>query len=71
MLQILYFLRFSKVKILYKFTKIDNRDKEETGHFFVNILNCTDEDIRFLKFLMTGLNEKFKDELRQSALSSM
>nr|XP_009860385.1 folliculin-like [Ciona intestinalis]XP_018669825.1 folliculin-like [Ciona intestinalis] len=58
----------NKVKILYKFTKIDNRDKEETARMLQGCLQCTDDDVRLLKFWMTGLSSKFKEELRQSAL---
>jgi len=64
------FLLFcSKVKTLYKFTKIDNRDKEDTSKLLQSCLNCTEEDVRLLKHWMTGLSSQFKDELRQSALS--
>nr|CAB3246481.1 folliculin-like [Phallusia mammillata] len=57
----------NKTKVLFKFVKIDNRDKEDTNKLLQVCLSCTEEDTRLLKFWMTGLSFQFKEKLRQSA----
>ncbi|XP_076815899.1 folliculin-like [Clavelina lepadiformis] len=60
----------NKAKILYKFTKIDNRDKEDTSKLLQTVLNCSEEDFRLMKFWITGLSTQYKEELRRSALEA-
>ncbi|NP_001121308.1 folliculin S homeolog [Xenopus laevis] len=59
----------NKVKVLFKFTKVDSRPKEDTQKLLV-ILGASEEDnIKLLKFWMTGLSKTYKSHLMSSVRS--
>lgn len=58
-------LSFSKVKVLFKFSKVDGRGREDTQKVLA-LLGATgpgEEDVRLLKFWMTGLSKTYKSHL--------
>ncbi|PIO14060.1 hypothetical protein AB205_0204290 [Aquarana catesbeiana] len=58
-----------KVKVLFKFTKVDSRPKEDTQKL-LGILGASEEDnIKLLKFWMTGLSKTYKSHLMSSVRS--
>uniref|UniRef100_H2YJQ8 Folliculin n=1 Tax=Ciona savignyi TaxID=51511 RepID=H2YJQ8_CIOSA len=58
----------NKAKILYKFTMVDNRDKEDTNWLIHECLQCGDDDLRLLTFWLTALTPQFKEDMRKSIL---
>ncbi|XP_053550982.1 folliculin isoform X2 [Bombina bombina] len=59
----------NKVKVLFKFTKVDSRPKEDTQKLLA-ILGASEEDnIKLLKFWMTGLSKTYKSHLMSSVRS--
>ncbi|ETE63304.1 COP9 signalosome complex subunit 3 [Ophiophagus hannah] len=53
----------NKVKVLFKFTKVDSRPKEDTQKL-LSILGASEEDnVKLLKFWMTGLSKTYKSHL--------
>ncbi|MBN3289399.1 FLCN protein, partial [Polypterus senegalus] len=59
----------NKVKVLFKFTKVDSRPKEDTQKL-LGILGAADEDnIQLLKFWMTGLSKTYKSHLMTAVRS--
>ncbi|XP_075421970.1 folliculin [Ascaphus truei] len=59
----------NKVKVLFKFTKVDSRPKEDT-HKLLGILGASEEDnVKLLKFWMTGLSKTYKSHLMSSVRS--
>ncbi|XP_029433299.1 folliculin [Rhinatrema bivittatum] len=59
----------NKVKVLFKFTKVDSRPKEDT-HKLLSILAAAEEDnIKLLKFWMTGLSKTYKSHLMSTVRS--
>ncbi|KAG8537665.1 hypothetical protein GDO81_024119, partial [Engystomops pustulosus] len=59
----------NKVKVLFKFTKVDSRPKEDTQKL-LGILGASEEDnIKLLKFWMTGLSKTYKSHLMSSVRS--
>ncbi|MCI4374665.1 hypothetical protein PGIGA_G00008530 [Pangasianodon gigas] len=55
----------NKVKVLFKFSKVDGRGKEDTQKVLV-LLGANghgEEDVRLLKFWMTGLSKTYKSHL--------
>ncbi|MGH0154697.1 UNVERIFIED_CONTAM: hypothetical protein FKN15_027892 [Acipenser sinensis] len=59
----------NKVKVLFKFTKVDSRPKEDT-HRLLGILGAADEDnVRLLKFWITGLSKTYKTHLMTAVRS--
>lgn len=59
-------LFFSKVKVLFKFSKVDGRGREDTQKVLA-ILGATgpgeEDNVRLLKFWMTGLSKTYKSHL--------
>lgn len=59
----------SKVKVLFKFTKVDSRPKEDTQKL-LSILGASEEDnVKLLKFWMTGLSKTYKSHLMSTVRS--
>lgn len=59
----------SKVKVLFKFTKVDSRPKEDTQKL-LSILGAAEEDnVKLLKFWMTGLSKTYKSHLMSTVRS--
>uniref|UniRef100_A0A8C5Q971 Folliculin n=1 Tax=Leptobrachium leishanense TaxID=445787 RepID=A0A8C5Q971_9ANUR len=59
----------NKVKVLFKFTKVDSRPKEDTQKLLA-ILGAAEEDnVKLLKFWMTGLSKTYKSHLMSSVRS--
>lgn len=59
----------NKVKVLFKFTKVDGRPKEETQKL-LSILGASEEDnVKLLKFWMTGLSKTYKSHLMSTVRS--
>ncbi|XP_073414618.1 folliculin [Dendrobates tinctorius] len=59
----------NKVKVLFKFTKVDSRPKEDTQKL-LGILGASEEDnVKLLKFWMTGLSKTYKSHLMSSVRS--
>lgn len=60
------FLCCSKVKVLFKFSKVDGRGKEDTQKILA-LLGATgpgeEDNVRLLKFWMTGLSKTYKSHL--------
>ncbi|XP_030640311.1 folliculin [Chanos chanos] len=56
----------NKVKVLFKFSKVDGRGKEDTQRALV-VLGATgsgeEDNVRLLKFWMTGLSKTYKSHL--------
>lgn len=62
---------YSKVKVLFKFTKVDSRPKEDTQKL-LSILGASEEDnVKLLKFWMTGLSKTYKSHLLSTVRSPM
>lgn len=63
---IVNFLSFSKVKVLFKFSKVDGRGREDTQRVLA-VLGATgpgeEENVRLLKYWMTGLSKLYKSHL--------
>lgn len=59
-------LCYSKVKVLFKFSKVDGRGKEDTQKVLA-LLGATgpgeEDNVRLLKFWMTGLSKLYKSHL--------
>lgn len=59
-------LSFSKVKVLFKFSKVDGRGREDTQKVLA-LLGATgpgeEDNVRLLKFWMTGLSKTYKSHL--------
>ncbi|CAN0012848.1 unnamed protein product [Lampetra planeri] len=56
----------NKVKVLFKFTKVENRSREDT-HRLLAVLGAADEDnVKLLKFWMTGLSSAYRCHLRSA-----
>ncbi|XP_026987108.1 folliculin isoform X2 [Sagmatias obliquidens] len=61
----------NKVKVLFKFTKVDSRPKEDTQKL-LSILGASEEDnVKLLKFWMTGLSKTYKSHLLSTVRSPM
>ncbi|XP_045680120.1 folliculin isoform X4 [Phyllostomus hastatus] len=61
----------NKVKVLFKFTKVDSRPKEDTQKL-LSILGASEEDnVKLLKFWMTGLSKTYKSHLMSTVRSPM
>ncbi|XP_066221187.1 folliculin isoform X2 [Saccopteryx leptura] len=59
----------NKVKVLFKFTKVDSRPKEDTQKL-LSVLGASEEDnVKLLKFWMTGLSKTYKSHLMSSVRS--
>uniref|UniRef100_A0A8C5XWY2 Folliculin n=1 Tax=Microcebus murinus TaxID=30608 RepID=A0A8C5XWY2_MICMU len=59
----------NKVKVLFKFTKVDSRPKEDTQKL-LSILGASEEDnVKMLKFWMTGLSKTYKSHLMSTVRS--
>ncbi|XP_036308048.1 folliculin isoform X2 [Pipistrellus kuhlii] len=59
----------NKVKVLFKFTKVDSRPKEDTQKL-LSILGASEEDnVKLLKFWMTGLSKTYKSHLMSTVRS--
>ncbi|EFB29073.1 hypothetical protein PANDA_019901, partial [Ailuropoda melanoleuca] len=59
----------NKVKVLFKFTKVDSRPKEDTQKL-LSVLGASEEDnVRLLKFWMTGLSKTYKSHLMSAVRS--
>ncbi|NXY63238.1 FLCN protein, partial [Callaeas wilsoni] len=59
----------NKVKVLFKFTKVDSRPKEDTQKL-LSILGAAEEDnVKLLKFWMTGLSKTYKSHLMSTVRS--
>lgn len=59
----------NKVKVLFKFTKVDSRPKEDTQKL-LSILSAAEEDnVKLLKFWMTGLSKTYKSHLMSTVRS--
>lgn len=56
----------SKVKVLFKFSKVDGRGREDTQKVLA-LLGATgpgeEDNVRLLKFWMTGLSKTYKSHL--------
>lgn len=53
----------NKVKVLFKFTRVDSRRKDESQRLLA-VLGATDDDnVNLLKFWMTGLSKTYKSHL--------
>lgn len=56
----------SKVKVLFKFSKVDGRGREDTQKVLA-VLGATgpgeEDNVRLLKFWMTGLSKTYKSHL--------
>ncbi|OPJ87379.1 folliculin [Patagioenas fasciata monilis] len=60
----------NKVKVLFKFTKVDSRPKEDTQKL-LSILGAAEEDnVKLLKFWMTGLSKTYKSHLMSTSQES-
>ncbi|XP_069779269.1 folliculin [Narcine bancroftii] len=56
----------NKVKVLFKFSRVDSRPKEDTQRI-LGVLGASDEDnVKLLKFWMTGLSRTYKSHLLSS-----
>ncbi|XP_066568765.1 folliculin isoform X2 [Amia ocellicauda] len=56
----------NKVKVLFKFSKVDGRGREETQKL-LGVLGASDDDnVRLLKFWLTGLSKTYKSHLISS-----
>ncbi|XP_069038629.1 folliculin isoform X2 [Lepisosteus oculatus] len=53
----------NKVKVLFKFSKVDGRAKEETQKILALLGAAEDDNVRLLKFWMTGLSKTYKSHL--------
>lgn len=63
------FVFCSKVKVLFKFTKVDSRPKEDTQKL-LSVLGASEEDnVKLLKFWMTGLSKTYKSHLMSTVRS--
>lgn len=60
------FPSFSKVKVLFKFSKVDGRGREDTQKVLA-LLGATgpgeEDNLRLLKYWMTGLSKTYKSHL--------
>ena len=66
---VVFLVSFSKVKVLFKFTKVDSRPKEDTQKL-LSVLGASEEDnVRLLKFWMTGLSKTYKSHLMSAVRS--
>ncbi|XP_067305091.1 folliculin [Pseudorasbora parva] len=63
----------NKVKVLFKFSKVDGRGKEDTQKVLA-LLGATgpgeDDNVRLLKFWMTGLSKLYKSHLMTAVRSA-
>ncbi|XP_061902223.1 folliculin-like [Entelurus aequoreus] len=61
----------NKVKVLFKFSKVDGRGREDTQKV-LTLLGSTgpaeDDNVRLLKFWMTGLSKTYKNHLMMTAV---
>nr|XP_061813709.1 folliculin-like [Nerophis lumbriciformis]XP_061813718.1 folliculin-like [Nerophis lumbriciformis] len=61
----------NKVKVLFKFSKVDGRGREDTQKV-LTLLGTTgppeDDNVRLLKFWMTGLSKTYKNHLMMTAV---
>lgn len=65
----LVLISYSKVKVLFKFTKVDGRPKEDCMKL-LSILGASEEDnVKLLKFWMTGLSKTYKSHLMSTVRS--
>lgn len=66
---VVVFVFHSKVKVLFKFTKVDSRPKEDTQKL-LSVLGASEEDnVKLLKFWMTGLSKTYKSHLMSTVRS--
>nr|XP_033818776.1 folliculin [Geotrypetes seraphini] len=59
----------NKVKVLFKFTKVDSRPKEDTQKLLSILAAAEDDNIKLLKFWMTGLSKTYKSHLMSTVRS--
>ncbi|KAK1327682.1 hypothetical protein QTO34_012827 [Cnephaeus nilssonii] len=52
-----------KVKVLLKFTKVDSRSKEDTQKLLSTLGVSKEDNVKLLKFWMTGLSKTYKSHL--------
>lgn len=64
--RLMVFVCFSKVKVLFKFSKVDGRERDDTQKVLA-LLGATgsgeEDNVRLLKFWMTGLSKTYKSHL--------
>ncbi|CAL9705637.1 unnamed protein product [Knipowitschia caucasica] len=53
----------NKVKVLFKFSKVDGRGREDTQKLLVLLGAGEEDNVRLLKFWMTGLSKTYKTHL--------
>ena len=64
-------LHFSKVKVLFKFTKAGGNRSEEDTRKLMQVVGAQDEDRSVLKFWMTGLSVQYRNHTLSSAIQSV
>jgi hypothetical protein len=54
---------FSKVKVLFKFTKAGGSRSEEDTKNLLKIVGATDDDKKLLSYWMRGLSDQYKKHI--------
>ena len=60
---------FSKVKVLFRFTKAGGSRSEEDTRKLLHVVGAEGEDKAVLKFWMTGLSVQYRNHMLSSAIS--
>ena len=61
---------FSKVKVLFRFTKAGGSRSEEDTRRLLQVVGAEGEDKAVLKFWMTGLSVQYRNHMLSSAISN-
>lgn len=56
----------NKVKVLFKFSRVDGRRKEDTQRLLVALGTSDEDNVKLLKFWTTGLSKTYKSHLLSS-----
>lgn len=59
---------FSKVKVLFKFTKAGGNRSDDDTRRLLQVVKAQDEDKAVLKFWMTGLSVQYRNHMLSSAI---
>ena len=61
---------FSKVKVLFRFTKAGGNRSEEDTRKLLQVVGAQGEDKTLLKFWMTGLSVQYRNHMLSSVISN-
>ena len=62
-------MAYSKVKVLFKFTKAGGSRSEEDTRKLLQVVGAQEEDRMVLKFWMTGLSVQYRNHMLSSAIN--